>query len=162
MIDTSVVGNRRALVCRISAGVVAVVALSLCLTGCKTLAKKSDTGVIVARRAQIRSSTAVVAANLLEVARNDQVDIIDTSTVPDTGEKWLRVRAHNEESTEGWIEARNVMPDTVLETSRKLAEEDKDTPPGYRSATCWFQFTPDTGPRQQRQHHDEAGQRFQL
>ena len=45
-------------------------ALSLA-QGCKTLAKQNDTGVVVARRAQIRSSTAVVAADLLEVDRGD-------------------------------------------------------------------------------------------
>ena len=39
--------------------------------GCQTLAKQNDTGVVVARRAQIRSSTAVVAADLLEVNRGD-------------------------------------------------------------------------------------------
>jgi hypothetical protein len=118
----------RPLILRVAFAFVAVLAIACCLTGCNTLAKKGSTGVVVARRAQIRSSTAVVAANLLEVARNDQVDILDTVTVPDTGEKWLRVRGHDEENTEGWIEARNIMPDTVLESSVKLRDEDKDTP----------------------------------
>src|SRR5687767_15249587 len=77
--------------------------LALSFAGCSTLAKKNDTGVVVARRAQIRSYTAVVAANLVEVARGDQVDMLDTSTASDTGEKWLRVRARKEESTEGWL-----------------------------------------------------------
>ena len=76
------------------------------IVGCSTLAKKSDTGVIVARRAQIRSSTAVVAADLLEVNRGEAVDILDSVDVPDPSdytkkERWLRVRAHNDESTEG-------------------------------------------------------------
>src|SRR5712692_12007542 len=94
--------------------------------GCSTLAKKNDTGVIVARRAQIRSSTAVVAADLLEVNRGDSVDILDFVDVPDPTdntrkERWLRVRAHNEQSTEGWIEARNIMLEDVLTSARKLA-----------------------------------------
>src|SRR5437016_6012960 len=98
--------------------------------GCSTLAKKNDTGVIVARRAQIRSSTAVVAADLLEVNRGDSVDILDSIDVADPTdntkkERWLRVRGHDEETTEGWIEARNVMPNDVLEASRKVAEFDK-------------------------------------
>ena len=72
--------------------------------GCSTLAKKNDTGVIVARRAQIRSSTAVVAADLLEVNRGDSVDILDSIDVADPTdntkkERWLRVRAHNDQST---------------------------------------------------------------
>lgn len=146
-------------------GVLAILVLVLYLTGCNTLAKKGDTGVIVARRAQIRSSTAVVAANLLEVARNDQVDILDTSTVPDTGEKWLRVRAHDEESTEGWIEARNVMPDTVLESSRKLGEEDKDTPAqatGQLHASSNLRLTPDRGSNDNIMMKLDSGSSFEI
>ena len=83
--------------------------------GCSTLAKHNDTGVVVANRAQIRSSTAVVAADLLVVNRGDQVDILESVDVQDPTdntkkERWLRVRAYDEESTEGWIESRNVMP----------------------------------------------------
>ncbi len=126
--------------------ILTIFALCLSLAGCSTLAKKNDTGVVVSRRAEIRSSTAVVAATLVVVARGDQVDILDTSTVPDTGEKWLRVKARNEESTEGWIEARNIMPETVLESSRKLSEEDKETPgqaTGQLHASSNLRLTPD-------------------
>jgi hypothetical protein len=102
-------------------------AVAIIATGCNTLAKKDETGVVIARRAQVRSSTAVVAADLVEVNRGDVVDILDSDTVEETKERWLRVRAHDEENTEGWIEARNVMPLDVLDRARKLAEEDKDT-----------------------------------
>src|SRR5882724_12924398 len=109
-----------------------LIALALC-AGCSTLAKRSDTGVVVARRAQIRSSTAVVAADLLEVSRGDTLDILDFQDVQDPTdnskkERWLRVQGHDEDSTEGWIESRNVMPDDVLKNSRKLADEDKNVP----------------------------------
>jgi hypothetical protein len=60
--------------------VFAIVLLSL---GCQTLAKRDTTGVIVARRAQIRSSTAVVAADLLQVNRGDVVDILDSTDISD-------------------------------------------------------------------------------
>src|SRR5438876_3026209 len=128
--------------------ILAAIAIALSLAGCNTLAKKSNTGVVVARRAQVRSSTAVVAADLVEVARGDQVEILDTATVQETGEKWLRVRAHNEENTEGWIEARNIMPDTVLESSVKLSEEDKPTQAqatGQLRASSNLRLTPDRG-----------------
>src|SRR5215468_12735203 len=87
--------------------------------GCNTLAKRNDGGVVVARRAQIRSSTAVVAADLLQVNRGDQVDILDSIDVPDPNdntrkERWLRVRGQDEDATEGWIESRNVMPEDIL------------------------------------------------
>ncbi|HEU0046662.1 MAG TPA: hypothetical protein VFQ43_03525 [Nitrososphaera sp.] len=96
------------------------------VNGCSTLAKRNNTGVMVARRAQIRSSTAVVAADLLEVTRGDAVDILEFQDVQDPTdnskkERWLRVQAHDEDSTEGWIESRNVMPDEVLQASKKLA-----------------------------------------
>jgi hypothetical protein len=106
---------------------------TLLLGGCSTLASRSNTGVVVSRSAQIRSSTAVVAADLLEVNRGDVIDLLDSIDIPDPSdnskrERWYRVRAHDEDRTEGWIEARNIMPDKVLENARKLAEEDKGTP----------------------------------
>ena len=104
--------------------------LMLALSGCSTLASRSSTGTVVARSAQIRSSTAVVAADLLEVSRGYVVEILDSVEVPDPSdntrkELWYRVRAQDDDKTEGWIEARNVMPEEVLAKSRKLAEEDR-------------------------------------
>jgi hypothetical protein len=106
--------------------------MMLLLTGCSTLASRNNTGTVVSRTAQIRSSTAVVAADLLEVSRGDTVDILDSIDVPDPSdntkkERWFRVRARDAESTEGWVEARNIMPEEVLTRSRKLADDDKST-----------------------------------
>jgi hypothetical protein len=101
------------------------------LAGCSAIARTGSSGVVVSRRAQIRSSTAVVAADLKEVGRGDRLEILDSMEVPDPTdntkkELWYRVRADDADKTEGWIEARNIMPDDVLEKSRKVAEEDKD------------------------------------
>jgi len=109
---------------------VALAAVAL-LAGCSAIARTGSSGVVVSHRAQIRSSTAVVAADLLEVSRGDGVDILDSTEVPDPTdntkkELWYRVRARDVDKTEGWIEARNIMPDDVLEKSRKVAEEDKN------------------------------------
>jgi hypothetical protein len=101
--------------------------VTLLSAGCTTLASKTETGVVIARRAQVRSSFAVVAADLSEVVRGDVVDILD-STTAENGERWLRVRAHDAENTEGWIEARNVMPQDLLDRSVQAAAEDKDIP----------------------------------
>lgn len=122
-----------------------------CASGCKTLAKKDDTGVVIANRAQIRSSTAVVAADLLEVNRGDVVEIIETVDVPDPSaidkkERWFRVRARDDASTEGWIEARNVMLQEVLDQARRLAVEDKDIPAqatGQLRASTNLRLSPD-------------------
>jgi len=118
---------------------------------CSTLAKKNDSGVIVASRAAIRSSTAVVAADLLQINRGDSVEILEAQDVQDPTdhtkkERWLRVRANDQDSTEGWIESRNVMTDDVLENSKKLAEEDKDVPTqasGQLRASSNLRLSPD-------------------
>lgn len=139
-------------------------------SGCSTLAKRDDSGVVVARRAQIRSSTAVVAADLLEVNRGDVVDILDSVDVPDPddntrNETWLRVRAHDEESTEGWIESRNVMPNKVLEESRKLAEEDKDIPAqatGQLRASSNLRLSPDRSGNENIMMRLDSGSSFDI
>lgn len=138
--------------------------------GCKTLAKQNDTGVVVARRAQIRSSTAVVAADLLEVNRGDSVDILDFQDVQDPTdnskkERWLRVQAHDEDSTEGWIEARNVMPDDVLQASVKLANEDKGLPAqasGQLRASSNLRLSPDRTGNENIMMRMDSGSSFEI
>ncbi len=144
--------------------------LTLVVGGCNTLAKRDDTGVVVAHRAQIRSSTAVVAADLLEVNRGDVVDILDSVEVQDPSdntrkETWLRVRAHDEESTEGWIESRNVMPNNVLEQARKVAEEDKDIPAqatGQLRASSNLRLTPDRSGNENIMMRLDSGSTFEI
>lgn len=132
--------------------------------GCNTLAKKDETGVVIARRAQVRSSVAVVAADLVEVNRGDVVDILDSVDV-EGGERWLRVRAHDEENTEGWIEARNIMPLDVLDRARKLAEEDKDTPvqaTGQLRASTNLRLSPDRSGNDNILMKLESGSSFEI
>jgi hypothetical protein len=140
------------------------------LGGCSTLASRSNTGVVVTRSAQIRSSTAVVAADLLEVNRGDVIDILDSIDIPDPSdnskrERWYRVRAHDDERTEGWIEARNIMPDKVLENARKLAEEDKGTPPqaiGQLHAGSNLRLTPDRSNNENIMMRLDSGSSFEI
>lgn len=138
--------------------------------GCKTLAKQSNTGVVVARRAEIRSSTAVVAADLLEVDRGDSIDILDFQDVQDPSdnskkERWLRVQAHDEDSTEGWIESRNVMPDEVLQASIKLRDEDKGIPAqasGQLRASSNLRLTPDRNGNENIMMRLDSGSSFDI
>src|SRR6266852_8168274 len=140
------------------------------LTGCSAIASRSNTGVVVARSAQIRSSTAVVAADLLEVNRGDVIDILDSIDIPDPSdnskrERWYRVRAHNDERTEGWIEARNIMPDKVLENARKLAEEDKETQAqatGQLHAGSNLRLTPDRSNNENIMMPLDSGSSFEI
>lgn len=139
--------------------------------GCQTLGKRtSSTGVIVARRAQIRSSTAVVAADLLQVNRGDSVEILDSADVNDPSdntrkERWLRVKAHDTDATEGWIEARNVMPDDVLTASKKLEAEDKDIPSqatGQLRASSNLRLTPDRSGNENIMMRLDSGSSFDI
>jgi hypothetical protein len=97
------------------------------VTGVSSIVGLADTAVVISKTAQIRTSYAVVAADLLEVKRGDRLDVIDQLEF----EKilWYRVRARDEAKTEGWIEAQHVITSEILEKSRKLAEEFKDLPP---------------------------------
>lgn len=142
-----------------------ICALAFGLAGCSTLAERgAETGVVIARHAQVRSSVAVVAADLVEVNRGDVVDILDTDAA-ENGEKWLLVRAHDTQNTEGWIEARNIMPQDVLDKARKLAAEDKDIPPqasGQLRASSNLRLTPDRNTKDNIMMKLESGSRFEI
>lgn len=87
----------------------------------------SETGTVIANTAQIRSSYAVVAADLLEVKRGYTLDILEDVNFEKV--HWYRVRAHDDDKTEGWIEAQNLILSDALEKSKKIAQADKDILP---------------------------------
>ena len=92
--------------------------------GAQSMVGLSEKGTVIVYRAQIRSSFAVVAADLLEVKRGQTMDILEEVDFEKV--KWYRVRVHDEDNTEGWIEAQNVIVGSLLEKSKKLADEDKN------------------------------------
>ena len=147
-----------------------LVLFSVFLTACSAIASRNNTGVVVARSAQIRSSTAVVAADLLEVNRGDSIDILDTLDVPDPSdntkkERWFRVRARDEEKTEGWIEARNIMPESVLDKAHKLADEDKSIQAqatGQLHAGSNLRLTPDRSTNENIMMRLDSGSSFEI
>ncbi len=149
---------------------VTILLVSLLLSGCSAIASRSNSGTVVARSAQIRSSTAVVAADLLEVNRGDVLDVLDSIDVADPSdnskkERWYRVRAHDEEKTEGWIEARNIMPEKVLDSARKLAEEDKAIPAQATSqlhASSNLRLTPDRANNENIMMRLDSGSSFEI
>ena len=113
--------------------ILSVIALPGCgvvdsaVSGVSSIVGLEDTATVIAKTAQIRTSYAVVAADLLEVKRGDRLDVLDQ--VEFERILWYRVRARDEAKTEGWIEAQHVITNEVLEKSKKLAEEFKDLPP---------------------------------
>ena len=138
--------------------------LALLSAGCGALAGKEETGVVIARRAQVRSSTAVVAADLKEVVRGDVVEILD-SYMAENEERWLRVRTRDAEPVEGWIEARNILPQHVIERSRQLAQEDEGIPPqasGQLRASTNIRFNPDRTSNDNILMKLESGARFYI
>ncbi len=87
----------------------------------------NETGTVIANRAQIRSSYAVVAADLLEVKRGDALEVLDEIDFEKV--HWYRVRAKDDDKTEGWIEAQNLITSALLDKSLKIADEDKEYQP---------------------------------
>ena len=148
----------------------AALACLVVLTGCSAIASLKNTGVVVSPRAQIRSSTAVVAADLLEVNRGDTVDLLDTVDIPDPSdntkkERWYRVKARDADATEGWIEARNVMPEDVLAKSRKLADDDKNVQAqgtGQLHASSNLRLTPDRSTNENIMMRLDSGSSFDI
>ena len=110
----------------------AVFALSACsmldsaIENVSSVVGSTDSATVTANTAQIRSSYAVVAADLLEVKRGEKLDVLDQVEFEKV--LWYRVRANDEDKTEGWIEAQNVITSELLEKSKQIALEDKDMP----------------------------------
>jgi hypothetical protein len=121
--------------------------LDQAVSGVSSIVGLSDTATVIAKTAQIRTSYAVVAADLLEVKRGDRLDVIDQVEFEKV--LWYRVRARDEAKTEGWIEAQHVITSDVLDRSRKLAEDFKDLSPqaaGQLRAASNLRLVPDMSP----------------
>jgi hypothetical protein len=100
--------------------------LESAVNGVSTAVGLSDTATVIAKTAQVRTSYAVVAGDLLEVKRGDRLDILDETDFEKV--KWYRVRAHDEARTEGWIEAQNIITSDVMDKSQKLAASFQNQP----------------------------------
>jgi hypothetical protein len=104
----------------------------------------TDTATVISKTAQIRTSYAVVAADLLEVKRGEKLDVLDQIEFEKV--LWYRVRAHDDTQTEGWIEAQHVITNEVLEKSKKLAEDFQNRAPqaaGQLRAASNLRLVPD-------------------
>src|SRR5207237_2568131 len=80
-------------------------------------------------------------------------------------ERWFRVRARDQEKIEGWIEARNIMPESVLDKARKLADEDKNTQPqatGQLHAGSNLRLTPDRSTNENIMMRLDSGSTFEI
>lgn len=117
------------------------------LNGFTGIVGLADTATVISKTAQIRTSYAVVAADLLEVKRGEKLDVIDQVEFEKV--LWYRVRARDEARTEGWIEAQHVITSDTLEKSQKIAEQFKNLPPqaaGQIRARSNLRLAPDMSP----------------
>ncbi|MGH9915869.1 MAG: hypothetical protein ACRD63_11355, partial [Pyrinomonadaceae bacterium] len=109
-----------------------------------SLVGEKRSGVVIPRRAQIRSSSAVVAADLMEVSRGNRLDILGAEK--NDSDLWFHVRTTNADGAEGWIEAQNILSNEMFERSQKLWLEDKATPAqatGQLRSRTNLRLTPD-------------------
>lgn len=130
---------------------VALVFVGLAQLGCGGvdlgILGETDTATVIAKTAQIRTSYAVVAADLLEVKRGERLDVVDEFEFEKV--RWYRVRARDESLTEGWIEAQNVITSSTLEKSKKLAEDYQNQSPqaaGIIRSASNLRSAPDMNP----------------
>lgn len=85
-----------------------------------------DQGVVIAEKAEVRNSTAPVAAPLKELKRGEQVEILEHRSV--NQRDFTRVRVAGEKPLEGWLEARFVISKRIVDECQKLSDEWKDIP----------------------------------
>ena len=130
---------------------VALVFVGLAQLGCGGvdlgILGETDTATVIAKTAQIRTSYAVVAADLLEVKRGERLEVVDEFEFEKV--RWYRVRARDESLTEGWIEAQNVITSSTLEKSKKLAEDYQNQSPqaaGIIRSASNLRSAPDMNP----------------
>jgi len=117
------------------------------VSGLSGVVGDADTATVIAKTAQIRTSFSVVAADLLEVKRGERLDVLDQVDFQKV--LWYRVRARDEATTEGWVEAQNVITSKTLDRSKALAEQFQDQAPqasGIIRSASNLRFAPDMTP----------------
>lgn len=96
--------------------------LGIPLTGCRPIGRpaKIDDGIIVSEAVAVRNSTAVLAVELTQVARGDEVAILERR------KDWVKIRTPS--GVEGWIEAREVISKQMYLQAKALEAESQAIP----------------------------------
>ncbi|HEU4389837.1 MAG TPA: hypothetical protein VFV34_18680 [Blastocatellia bacterium] len=103
--------------------------LFLCtLAGCSEA--KIGEGVVITPTLKIRSSTAMVALDLAEVKRGERLEILEQAEVrtPTEVQEWYRVRTKGKEAVVGWVDAREVINQDVVDKTEELFKKAQDVP----------------------------------
>jgi hypothetical protein len=103
----------------------------LTFAGCSLVGSsaKINDGVVIAPKATLRSSTAMVALPVAELKRGDRLEIFEQAEVktPTRIEEWYKVKTVAGGDT-GWIEARYVVNKSVIDKIESLFQQSKDLP----------------------------------
>src|SRR5215831_15726618 len=102
------------------------------LCGCGLISgdSKIGEGIVMAPKLKIRSSTAPVALELTEVKRGDRLEILDHAEVktPTQVDEWYKVKTKAKDAVTGWVKARDLINQSIIEKSDDLFQKSKDTP----------------------------------
>jgi hypothetical protein len=104
--------------------ILSIAAFSLTACNSKGGSEPIDRGVIIAEKAQVSSSTALVTTPLTELKRGDEVDILEHRSV--NQREYTRVRVVGDKPLEGWMDTYVVISKRIVDECQKLADEWKD------------------------------------
>ncbi|HXF06329.1 MAG TPA: SH3 domain-containing protein [Blastocatellia bacterium] len=96
--------------------------LAIPLTSCQPIGRpaKIDDGIIISEAVAVRNSTAVLAVELTQVRRGDEVAILERR------KDWVKIRTSS--GVEGWIEAREVISKQMYLQAKALEAESRAIP----------------------------------
>jgi hypothetical protein len=121
----------------------AILTLPALLAACSQGSLQDEKAFVVPEKLKLRSSTAQASRVVGELKSGDQVTITEHDNAED-GDNWSKIKGPNGES--GWIKSLNLVKRDIVEKSRKIADEIKDTPTqaiGKSKATLKLRLTPD-------------------
>jgi hypothetical protein len=113
------------------------------MASCSQGSAHDEKAFVVPERLRLKSSTAQVSRSAGELKSGDQVTVIDRAIAED-GESWSKVEGPNGES--GWTRSLTLVRREIVEKSRQIAAEIKDTPTqavGKSKATLKLRLSPD-------------------
>ncbi|HKF57197.1 MAG TPA: SH3 domain-containing protein [Blastocatellia bacterium] len=109
-----------------------VFGLGVVLTACSILSgdPKIGEGIVIAPKLKIRSTTAQVALDLAEVKRGDKLEILDHAEIktPTQIDEWYKVRTKAADGVVGWVQARDMVNQAVVDKTEVLFQKSKELP----------------------------------
>ena len=97
---------------------IVLILMGMSPVGCERAVRspKIEEGVILSSGVPVRNSTAVLAVELAQLQRAEEVDILERK-----GTEWVRVRTRA--GIEGWVESRHVLSKRAFERAQELERE---------------------------------------